>query len=130
MCINAITEKIIGASIEVHNHLGPGLLESTYEACLAKEFQLRSIQFERQKPLQVIYKNYQVEDCSYKLDFFVEGKVILELKALKELAPIHTAQVMTYLKLMNCQIGLLINFNVSYLKNGIERIVNNLNEDE
>jgi len=123
--INGLTEKIIGAAIAVHKTLGPGLLESAYEECLAHELSLANIFFERQLALPVNYKSLQL-DCGYRLDFLVEKTVILELKAVESLQPIHEAQLLTYLKLGGWPIGLLINFNVPVLKKGIKRMVNNL----
>jgi GxxExxY protein len=119
-----ITEQVIGACIEIHKHLGPGLLESAYEECLCYELSVRGIRFERQKPLPVRYKNVNL-DCGYRLDLVVEGKIILELKTVEQLLPIHEAQLLTYLKLSGLTLGLLINFNVPVLKNGIKRIANN-----
>ncbi len=124
MKLNEITEKIIGSAIEVHRVLGPGLLESSYEECLAREFELRGINFERQKPLPIIYKDLKLE-CGYRLDFLVENQIIVELKSVDEINPIYLAQVLTYLRLLDKQVGLLINFNVPVLKDGIKRIVNN-----
>ena len=123
--INGLTEKIIGAAIVVHKTLGPGLLESAYQECLAHELSLANIFFERQLALPVNYKSLQL-DCGYRLDFLVEKTVILELKAVESLQPIHEAQLLTYLKLGGWPIGLLINFNVPVLKKGIKRMVNNL----
>lgn len=117
-----LTERIIGAAIEVHRGLGPGLLESAYQSCLAKEFELRGIPFEREVPVPVEYKGLQV-DCSYRLDFLVDQKVVIEIKAVDALAPIYEAQLITYLKLTGCPVGLLINFNVKLLKNGLLRRV-------
>ncbi|MEW5956572.1 MAG: GxxExxY protein [Chloroflexota bacterium] len=117
-----LTQQIIGAAIEVHQALGPGLLESAYQACLARELTLRGIPYEQEKPLPVEYKGVKL-DCGYRLDFLVTGKVIVELKAVDELHPIHEAQLLTYLKLTGCKVGLLINFNVPVLKNGIKRMV-------
>jgi GxxExxY protein len=122
---SGLTEKIIGAAIEVHKALGPGLLESAYEECLAHEFSIASISFERQVPLPVTYKSLQL-DCGYRLDFLVEKTVVLELKAVEDLQRIHEAQLLTYLKLGGWSIGLLINFNVPVLKKGVKRMVNNL----
>ena len=124
--MDGLTEKIIGAAIEVHKVLGPGLLESAYELCLPHELSLANISFERQVPLPVTYKSLPV-DCGYRLDFLVEKTVVLELKAVEVLQPIHHAQMLTYLKLGGWPIGLLINFNVSVLKKGIKRLVHNLN---
>ncbi len=117
-----LTEQVIGAAIEVHRELGPGLLESAYQACLAREFSLRQLAFEQEKPLLLEYKGIRVE-CGYRLDFVVAGKVIVELKAVDEIQPIHEAQLLTYLKITGCRIGLLINFNVPVLKQGIKRRV-------
>ena len=125
MVISGLTEKIIGAAIEVHKALGPGLLESAYEGCLAHELSLADISFDRQVPLPVSYKSIKL-DCGYRLDFLIENKVVLELKAVIDLEAIHEAQLLTYLKLGGWPIGLLINFNVPVLKNGIKRMVNNL----
>ena len=125
MVIDALTEKIVGAAIEVHKALGPGLLESAYEECLAHELSLAGIAFGRQVPLPIFYKSLQL-DCGYRLDFLVEKMVVLELKAVEGLQPIHEAQLLTYLKLGEWPIGLLINFNVPLLKKGIKRIVYNL----
>ena len=122
-----LTEKIIGAAIEVHRALGPGLLESAYEECLAHELSLVNISFERQVPLPVSYKSIQL-DCGYRLDLVVERAVVLELKAVDTLHPIHEAQLLTYLKLGGWPIGLLINFNVPVLRKGIKRMVHNLRE--
>ncbi len=119
-----ITEKIIGAAIEVHKALGPGLLESAYEECLAHELRLCGLDLERQVPLPVAYKGVKL-DCGYRLDFLVEKAIVLELKAIETLQPIHEAQLLTYLKLGHWTVGLLINFNVPVLKNGIRRVVLN-----
>ncbi|MDR1191938.1 MAG: GxxExxY protein [Verrucomicrobiales bacterium] len=119
-----ITEQIIAAAIEVHRHLGPGLLESTYEECLATEFALVKLPFKRQVPLPVTYKGKTL-DCGYRMDFVISDSVVLELKAVEKFEPIHQAQLLTYLKLAGKQLGLLINFNVPMLKQGIKRIVNN-----
>jgi GxxExxY protein len=121
MDVNKITERIIGAAIEVHRHLGPGLLESTYQACLAKEMTLAGLNFEQEKPLPLEYKGLKL-DCGYRMDFLVEQSVIAELKAVDMLLPIHEAQLLTYLRLSKCKIGLLINFNVPVLKQGIKRM--------
>ena len=119
-----ITEKIIGAAIEVHKTIGPGLLESAYEECLAHEMRIRGLNFERQVPLSVGYKGVTL-DCGYRLDFLVEKAVVLELKALDALQPIHEAQLLTYLRLGGWTVGLLINFNVPVLSDGIKRVVLN-----
>lgn len=119
---DSITGLIIGAAIEVHRHLGPGLLESTYEACLAEELSLRGLGFETQKIIPVLYKGKRLEHC-YRLDMVVADQVILELKAVEELIPLHEAQLLTYLKSTSYRKGLLINFNVRLLRNGIKRMV-------
>jgi GxxExxY protein len=119
---NDLTRDIIGAAIEVHKLLGPGLLESAYEECLACEFVLRGITFERQKPAPVVYKDVKLE-CGYRMDFLIDGRVVVELKAVEALAPVHEAIVLTYLRLSGCTLGLLINFNVSLLKEGIRRFI-------
>jgi GxxExxY protein len=124
---NELTERVIGACIEIHRALGPGLLESAYEECLCHELSLAETKFERQKPLPVHYKGVNL-DCGYRLDLVVEQKVIVELKAVENLLPIHEAQLLTYLKLSGLTLGLLINFNVAMLKQGIKRIVNNFQD--
>lgn len=116
-----LTEKIISAAMEVHTKLGPGLLESLYEEALAYEFDLRNIKYERQKSINLIYKGKAIGD--HRVDFLVENEVVLELKAVNQFTDIFKAQVLTYLKAMNKRVGLLVNFNVERLKNGIERIV-------
>jgi GxxExxY protein len=121
--INKITETIIGSAIAVHKSLGPGLLESAYEACLAFELADRGLSVERQKALPVIYRDVKL-DCGYRIDLLVEEKVIVELKAIDRLLPIHSAQLFSYLKLSDCKVGLLINFNVKILKSGLRRIIN------
>ena len=117
-----LTEKIIGAAIEVHNYWGPGLLESIYEKSLAHELALRGVIVKRQVRLDLKYKDLILDD-EFILDLVVEGRVVVELKVLKEIAPIHEAQLITYMKLTDCKVGLLINFNVLRLKDGIRRIV-------
>ena len=121
--LNDITEQVIGAAIAVHRVLGPGLLESAYEACLVYELAERGLTVERQKSLPVTYRDVRV-DCGYRVDLLVEGLVVVELKAVEELGPIHEAQLLSYLKLSGCRVGLLINFNVKVLKQGIRRMVN------
>ena len=123
MDINQLTGRIIGAAIEVHKTLGPGLLESAYEECLCRELSLRGFSYERQKEVPVTYKGVRL-DCGYRLDIVVSESVILELKACDRLERIHQAQLLTYLKLTGIKYGLLINFNVSVLKDGIKRMVN------
>lgn len=122
---NELATNIIGAAIEVHKQLGPGLLESAYETCLAQEMSLREVEFEQQKPLPLTYKGTRL-DCGYRLDFLVEGLVVVELKAVKKFEPVHKAQMLTYLKLTNCKLGLLLNFHTVLLKTGIRRVVLNL----
>ena len=121
--LHRITEGIIGAAIEVHRDLGPGLLESAYETCLAFELVERGLKVEQQKPLPVVYREVKL-DCGYRLDLLVEEAVIVEVKAVDRLAPIHKAQLLSYLRLSGCKVGLLINFNVKVLKDGIRRVVN------
>lgn len=125
MTENEISGKIIGCAIEVHRELGPGLLESAYEACLFYELVAIGLSVEKQRVLPVIYKSVNL-DCGYRLDLIVENKVIVEVKSVADIDDIHLAQVMTYLKLSKCKLGLLINFNVDLVKNGIKRVVNNL----
>ena len=122
--MNTFTEKIIGAAIEVHRTVGPGLLESAYEECLAHELHLQGLNYERQAPLPLVYKSAKL-DCGYRLDFLVENTVVVELKAIDALHPIHIAQILTYMKLGNWPIGLLINFNVPCLKDGLKRLTIN-----
>lgn len=122
---NAFSNIIIGAAIDVHRAIGPGLLESVYEECLAYELISRQIAFERQKALPVQYKSVHLE-CGFRLDLLVGGLVVVEIKAVEHLAPIHEAQVITYLKLTGCKLGLLLNFNVIRLRQGIKRIALNL----
>ena len=122
--LNRITETIIGASIDVHRELGPGLLESAYEACLAYEVADRGLRVERQKQLPIEYRGVKL-DAGYRLDLFVEGIVVVEIKAVESISPIHKAQLLSYLRLSGCSVGLLINFNVKVLKDGVTRVVNN-----
>ena len=117
-----LTGQILGAAIEVHKQLGPGLLESTYQACLCHELELRGISFECQKPLPLEYKGIKLE-CGYRIDLLVAGLVVVEIKSVEALAPIHEAQLLTYLKLTGIKVGFLINFNVVVLKQGIRRLV-------
>ena len=121
--MNRITENIIGAGIQVHRALGPGLLESAYEACLAFELAKRGLKVAQQKPLPLVYEQVKLE-CGYRIDLLVEESVIVEIKSVDAVAPIHEAQIMSYLKLSGCKVGLLINFNVTVLKDGIHRFVN------
>ena len=122
MEINSLTGEVIGAAIEVHKLVGPGLLESVYEECLCYELKLRDIYFERQKDLPVEYKAVKL-DCAYRLDVVVENNLVLELKSCDSLLPIYEAKLLTYLKLTGIKVGLLINFNVPVLKDGIKRLV-------
>ena len=124
---NEISRRIIGAAIEVHRALGPGLLEGIYQQCLAHELTLRGLSFERERPLPVQYKGIHL-DCGYRVDLIVEGRVIVELKAVESLLPVHASQVLTYLKLTGCRLGLLINWNVPVLRDGIRRVVLGLDE--
>ena len=128
MRINEITEKIIGAAIEVHRVIGPGLLESSYEACLCRELEMQGLRFARQVLLPVRYKDIDL-DCGYRMDLVVEESVIVEIKAVEGILPIHEAQLLTYLRLTGQRVGLLINFNVPVLKQGVRRLVNNFLED-
>jgi GxxExxY protein len=117
-----LSERVLGACIEVHRHLGPGLLESAYEECLCHELSLASLTFARQRPVPVVYKGVQL-DCGYRLDVVVEEQLVLELKAVDHLLPLHEAQVLTYLKLTVLDVGLLVNFNTPVLRRGIRRLV-------
>jgi len=125
---NEWTQAIIGAAMEVHRALGPGLLESAYEECLAREFELSDIPFERQVPLPLEYKGVHL-DCGYRLDFVVANLVVVELKAVDEIHPIHEAQLLTYLRLSKRKLGLIINFNEPLLKDGIRRRVLNFRDE-
>jgi len=122
MEINQITEKIIGCAIEVHKRLGPGLLESAYEECLLFELERTGLYVVKQKPMPLIYEGIKM-DLGYRIDLLVENKVIIEVKSVEALNPVHLAQIMTYLKLSPCKIGFLINFNVLSLKEGIKRVI-------
>jgi len=123
--INRITEKIIGCAIEVHRNLGPGFLESAYEKCLCYELTQAGFEYKQQLPLPVIYKGINLE-CGYRMDVVVEDLVIVEIKAIERILPVHEAQLLSYLKLYNKKVGLLMNFHVPMLKSGLKRIVNNL----
>lgn len=125
---NELTEAIIGAAMEVHRALGPGLLESTYEMCLCRELAIRGIPFERQVPIPVEYKGVKL-DCGYRADIVVDATILFEIKAIDSLLPIHDVQLLSYLKLGGWKIGLLINFNVELLKNGLRRRVLGLVEE-
>jgi GxxExxY protein len=127
MEINELTKEVIGAAIEVHKVLGPGLMESVYEECLCHELGLRALRFERQKSLPIVFKEVKI-DCGYRLDLLVANSVIVEIKAVEVLLPVHEAQLLTYLKVGGWKVGLLINFNVPLLRDGIKRIVLGLKE--
>ena len=122
MEFDELSNRVIGCALEVHRELGPGLLESTYEQCLARELKLNGIRFELQHPLPVKYKGVRL-DCGYRVDVLVEDKLIIELKSVEQMKGIHEAQLLTYMRLAGVKIGLLINFNVTKLKNGIKRFV-------
>jgi len=122
MEFDELSERVIGCAIEVHRGLGPGLLESTYEQCLAHELSLSGLEFKLQHPLPVEYKGVCL-NCGYRVDVLIEGHLIVELKSVEQIKGIHEAQLLTYMKLSGIQIGLLLNFNVTKLKNGIKRFV-------
>ena len=126
--LNELTDAIIGAAVEVHRTLGPGLLESTYEMCLCRELPIRGIPFERQVPIAVEYKGVKL-DCGYRANIVINGSIPVEIKAIDSLLPIHDAQLLSYLKLGGWKIGLLINFNVELLKHGLRRRVLGLAEE-
>ena len=117
-----LTDKILAAAIEVHRTLGPGLLESVYEECLCRELELRQIPFERQRPLPVEYKGVKLE-CGYRMDIVVDHRVVIEMKCVDAIAPVHEAQLLTYLKLSGIKVGFILNFYVPVLKEGIRRMV-------
>ena len=127
MHVNDLTNMIIGAAIEVHRTIGPGLLESVYQQCLSREFAVRGIPYQRERPIPLDYKGVHL-DCGYRIDFLVADRVVLEVKSIETLAPIHTAQLLTYLRVGGWKVGLLINFNVPVLKDGIRRKVLKLEE--
>ena len=120
---NSQATKIIGFAIKVHKELGPGLLESVYKECLVYELKKNGLSVEKEKPLPIIYDDVKL-DCGYRLDIFVTNKVIIEVKSVKEMHDIYLAQLLTYLKLSDCKLGLLINFNVLLLKDGLKRVIN------
>ena len=120
-----ISRIIVGCALKVHKALGPGLLESAYEECLYYELQKAGLNVQKQKPLPLVYEDVRLE-IGYRVDLLVEEKVIIEIKAVEALNDVHLAQILTYLKLSDCKLGLLINFNVSLIKNGIRRVVNKL----
>jgi GxxExxY protein len=121
--LDAITRRIMGAAIEVHKVIGPGLLESAYEACLAHELRQIGFKVDQQRPLPVIYKDVRL-DCGYRLDLVVEDCIVVEIKAIERLAPIHDAQLLSYLRISGMRVGLLMNFHVRVLKDGLKRVVN------
>jgi GxxExxY protein len=125
--VNHLTREIIGAAIEVHRHLGPGLLESAYQQCLARELSLREVPYEQECPLPLEYKGLRL-NCGYRADFLVGNAVVVETKSVEAIAPVHEAQLLTYMRLGNWKVGLLINFNVLVLKRGIWRKVLNFKE--
>ena len=123
MTENEISNKIIGCAIDVHKQLGPGLLESAYQECLFYELQQAGLKVEKEKPMPIVYKEVKL-DHGYRIDLLVEEKVVIEIKTVETLNDVHTAQVLTYLRLGNYKLGLLLNFQVSMLKNGMKRIIN------
>lgn len=126
--LNELTERIIGAALEVHRELGPGLLENAYETCLAVELAARGLNIERQQALPVVYKGQRV-NCGYRLDFVVEGTVIVEVKAVERLERVHSVQLLSYLRFAKCPLGLLINFHAGFLtRDGLKRVVNGFTE--
>jgi GxxExxY protein len=122
--LNKVTETIISAAVDVHRALGPGLLESAYEACMVYDLAKAGLKVEQQKPLPIVYRGIKLE-CAYRLDLMIDNEVIVEIKSVEKFLPIHQAQLLSYLKLSERKVGLLINFNVKILKNGIKRVVNN-----
>lgn len=122
---NEVANKVIGSAIEVHKALGPGLLESAYQECLFYKLQKEGFQVIKEKPMPLIFEEVQL-DCGYRIDLLVENKVVIELKSVEALNDVHLAQILTYLKLGDYRLGLLMNFNVSLLKNGVRRVANNL----
>ena len=124
--LNALSRRVLDGAFTVHTALGPGLLESAYEACMASEFQLRGIPFQQQVPMPLIYNEVKLADVGYRLDFLVAGALIVEVKAVEAIVPVHHAQLLSYLRLSNRRLGLLINFNVPSLRDGITRKVNQL----
>ncbi len=125
MTENRISKIVFDCALKVHKSLGPGLLESAYEECLFYELKKQNLNVDKQKPLPLVYENVKLE-IGYRVDLLVENKVIIEVKSVDALNDIHLAQILTYLKLSNCKLGMLINFNVTLIKNGIKRVVNNL----
>ena len=129
MTENEIATSIIGCAIDVHKSLGPGLLESAYQECLYYKLQKEGLKVVKEKPMPIVFEEVQLE-CGYRIDLLVEDKVVVELKSVEKLNKVHLAQTLTYLKLGDYQLGLLINFNVTLLKNGVNRIVNKLDENQ
>jgi GxxExxY protein len=125
MTENLLSSVVIGRAFNVHSALGPGLLESTYEVCLCYELAKIGLKVEKQKPLPLVYQEIKLE-CGYRVDIMVEHKLILEIKSVEAINDIHLAQLLTYLRLSNCKLGLLLNFNVLHMKDGIKRVANNL----
>jgi len=125
MTEDEIGRLIVDCALKVHRELGPGLLESTYETCLAFELEQAGVNVRVQKPLPVVYKEVKL-DCGYRIDLLIENKVVIEVKSVEALNDVHLAQILTYLKLSGCKLGFLINFNVALIKNGIRRVVNGL----
>jgi GxxExxY protein len=121
--LNQLSNVIIGAALRVHDELGPGMLESAYEACLMFELVDRGLRVEREKPLPLVYRGYRL-DCGYRLDLLVEGAIIVEVKAIERLERVHSAQLLSYLRQLKLKLGLLFNFNVKWLQDGIKRVVN------
>ena len=117
-----LSHRVIGCALEVHKHLGPGLLESTYEQCLAHELKQAGVPFQLQHPVPVSYKGIRL-DCGYRVDLLIDGRIILELKSVDKMLAIHEAQLLTYMKLAHIPVGFLMNFNVKYLKDGMKRMV-------
>jgi len=122
MQLNDLSHRIIGCAMKVHTALGPGLLESAYEECLCYEFSKCGLRFERQKPMPLVYESVKL-DAGYRVDLLIENQVIVEVKAVEVLTDVHTAQVLTYLKLSGCKLGLLINFHVAHLRDGVKRLI-------
>lgn len=128
MTVNQITQQVIGAAITIHKKLGPGLLESAYEACLAYELGKLGLRVERQRAVPLVYESVKL-DCGFRADLIVEGKVIIEIKSKEQLHPVDEAQLLSHLRLLNLSVGLLINFHVLVLKDGIRRMVNDYREE-
>jgi GxxExxY protein len=124
MDLNEISSKVIGAAIDVHKQLGPGLLESVYQKCMEIELKERGLQVKAEVPLHVTYKGHEISDDAFRIDLLIEDAIVVELKSVEEIRPVHKKQVLTYLRLAGKQLGLLINFNESLLKEGISRIAN------